>query len=238
MSAAPRARGNRERGTTMRSWQSDRGLRRLVGEHRAGVLNRRQFLARLGGDGGGRHGAVARRGRPPGRSPEEGHRDDVGHRAQSGHAGGDEGDRRGLPQAPQGHRGARRGHGLGRHGPQAPGRDGGEEPADRLPHADLRRHLVQGQGAHRAGGRRDQGHRRGQDLPVGAPVAQVPGRQVLGGHPRVGRGDPRRPRRLRAGGGRRTAELEDLGRLAARHAEAQQGARSTTVCRWRASRSS
>ena len=32
----------------MRSWQSDRGLRRLVGEHRAGILNRRQFLARLG----------------------------------------------------------------------------------------------------------------------------------------------------------------------------------------------
>jgi spermidine/putrescine-binding protein len=37
----------------MRSWQSDRGLRRLVGEHRAGILNRRQFLARLGGAAAG-----------------------------------------------------------------------------------------------------------------------------------------------------------------------------------------
>ena len=37
----------------MRSWQSDRGLRRLVDEHRAGALNRRQFLARLGGAAAG-----------------------------------------------------------------------------------------------------------------------------------------------------------------------------------------
>jgi multiple sugar transport system substrate-binding protein len=37
----------------MRSWQSDRGLRRLVDEHRAGGLNRRQFLARLGGAAAG-----------------------------------------------------------------------------------------------------------------------------------------------------------------------------------------
>jgi multiple sugar transport system substrate-binding protein len=37
----------------MRPWQRDRGLRRLVDEHRAGGLSRRQFLARLGGAAAG-----------------------------------------------------------------------------------------------------------------------------------------------------------------------------------------
>ena len=32
----------------MRRWDSDPGLQRLVTEHRAGVIGRREFLARLG----------------------------------------------------------------------------------------------------------------------------------------------------------------------------------------------
>ena len=154
------------------------------------------------------------RGPPPGDRPKENRRDDVGHRAEPGDARGREGDRRGLPQAAQGHRDPGRGHGLGRHGPKAPGGDGGQEPAHRVAHPELRGDVLPRQGPDRAGGRRGEGDRRGQDLSIGAPVAQVSGRQVLGDHACVGRRDLRRPRRLLAGHRGESAELADVGRLA------------------------
>src|SRR3989449_11082979 len=58
-------------------------------------------------------------------------------------------------------------------------------------------------------------------FPLGAPVAQVSGRQVLGHHACVGRRDLRRPRRLLAGHRGESAELADVGRLAPRPAQAQ-----------------
>src|SRR6266446_3107053 len=47
--APPAEARYRSRRNVMKRWESDPGLRRLVREKREGVLDRRAFLARLGG---------------------------------------------------------------------------------------------------------------------------------------------------------------------------------------------
>src|SRR5258705_1253647 len=62
----------------MKRWESDPDLRRLVTEKREGGLDRRAFLARLGGATAGAAAASLIRGWPPGQAAKEIHVDRCG----------------------------------------------------------------------------------------------------------------------------------------------------------------
>ena len=197
----------------MARWYSDPGLRRLVKERKAGDLSRREFLARLGGAAAGA-AAVSFAGAGPARAQkkivvttwdtepnpstraamkaivEDFHKlhKDIEVRAE----GMGWGDMDRKLQAAMAAKSPPTASHTQTYVVTSFRAKGLIEPVDDIVKAI------------------------GEDkiFPSVLQLAQVPGRQVLGHHARVGRRDPGRPRRLPRGHRGEPAELEDVGRLA------------------------
>ena len=223
----------------MKRWDSDPGLRQLVAEHREGILGRREFLARLGAAAAGAAAASLVGSARPASAQKKIVVTMWDTEPNPATACGGEGNRRRLPQAPQGHRDPARRAWAGATWTESSRRRW--RPRARRPRRTPRPTWSRRSGPRGSSSRSTTSSRRSGRISIFPSVLRwlkyPDGKywgltHAWGADNLGGRGDYLARHRCRP------ADVEDVGRLAPRPAEAQQGAPVLRRARSRASRSS